>query len=76
MRIYALYHEKYGLHLCIGEGCVAAAEFLCKQFASETEEWSVSGSWEVTEGTLINLGSFWPYFTNNPPKELLYCKEF
>lgn len=69
MRIYLLSHNKKGLFLAMGEDCLAASKALCDKTGTELEDWGVSGSWDVAEGSIINAGHFWPYFTNNPPPE-------
>lgn len=73
MRAYLLYDET-GLWLAFGEDAVSAAEGLVKIIGGnqDTERFSVSGSWPVEAGTAINVGKFWPHFTNNPPAK--YCR--
>jgi hypothetical protein len=71
MRIYCLHHDKHGLHLCMGADCLIAAKALSEKYPSDEEEWGICGSWEVGEGKSIDLGKFWPFFTNNPPAYLV-----
>ena len=73
MNIYLLYNSEKGLHLAIGKDCVEAGEALSRKVGGNVDDWSVGGSWEVSEGNTINVGSFWPYFTCTPPKS--YTKE-
>jgi hypothetical protein len=67
MKIYLLYHSNKGLHLAMGKDCVSAAKALSEKTGlSNVDEWSVSGSWDAQEGSTINVGAFWPFFTNSP----------
>jgi hypothetical protein len=70
MKIYLLHGDK-ALYLAVGKDPVAAANSLSEKTGHDFSSCSVGGSWECTEGSIINVGKFWPYFTCNPPSQYL-----
>lgn len=66
MRAFVLFHEDCGLQLSFGEDAVEAAVMLQAKTGVNYEAMSVAGSFELSQP--IDLGAFWMYFTNSPPR--------
>lgn len=67
MRAYFLTDDT-GLYVAFGESATDAAGGLVKVIGGnqDTERFSVSGSWNCSKETPIDVGRFWMYFTNEP----------
>jgi hypothetical protein len=69
VRVFLLHHMQHAPYLSFGTDAVEAAKPLAAKLGCSTEDFGVGGSWPITEP--INMGQFWPYFTNSPSEKML-----